>query len=413
MGSLRRPAERLVATALAASLALACAAGLLACAARKPEQGAAAARVLVVTPAAASAPRQFRGAEDFVKDHASSKKWNAVHAILPDGKGAPGAVADFIEGAAKDPAVAAIVVAPAPEGTARGFRRAKELRAGSPIPLVCIAADSADDELEIESSADLVVGLDRVGRAYIAVWEAGKMGASSIVAAYSQGEASDPDALRERAVMAAAASELGLRYAAKVPPKGVDAAAFVRAGTGSWLRDEGPDVALYCSDPDLVGPLLSGAVAGGGLVAEAAGEATREAYAGALGVDLAVAKGDAVKEKRLLEKAAARLGLKGRLGLWDSGYGESSVRGLGEFALRVAAGKARRDDLAALTSAMDARSGGAAWLASYKTDEDTGVKSVNHVLVRQDVYVLGVGYLQSALQTVPPEALSGAKPSAK
>jgi hypothetical protein len=99
------------------------------------------------------------------------------------------------------------------------------------------------------------------------------------------------------------------------------------------------------------------------------------------------------------------------LGLWDSGYGEASLRGLGEFAMRVGAGTARKDDLKALLAALDARSGGAAWLADYDVDPDTGVKSANHVLLRQDIYVLGLGYLQSALQSTPSEYLSlGAGP---
>jgi len=371
---------------------------------KAPDSAAAATRVVAITPSEASAPREFRGAEDFVRDYASDKGKPAVHAVFPDSKkpdeGA--AIAAFIAKCAEDSGVAAILVAPAPEGTAEGFRRAKQARPG----LLCIASGSSEDALVVEASADLVMDLDRLYRAYLAVWAAKKMGASSLVAAYAREEGDDPAARRERAIMAAASAALGLKYAAMTSPKGVAADGFVRAGTGAWLRDYGPRAALYCSAPDLVGPLLAGAVAGNGIVAEAAGEATRAAYAEALGVDLTEAKGDAVKEKRLLENAAEALGMRGRLGLWDSGYGEASLRGLGEFAMRVGAGTARKDDLKALLSALDARSGGAAWLADYDVDPDTGVKSANHVLVRQDIYVLGSGYLQSALQSTPTEYFS-------
>jgi hypothetical protein len=379
------------------------------CAGRGADAAASAIKVVAITPSEASAPRQFRGAEAFVADYASSKGKSAAHAVYPGSKGPadPRAIADFIVEKARDPAVAALIVAPAPEGTAEGFRRAKAAREGaSKRSLLCIAADSSEDALSIESSADLVVDLDRIGRAYIAAWAAKKMGASAVVAAYSLGEKDDPAAARERAIMEAASARFGLKYAAMIAPKGVEAAAFARAGTGAWLRDFGPRAALYCSDAALVEPLLAGAVAGGGIVAEAAGEATRTAWAKALGVDFSEAKGDPLKERRLLERAAESLGLEGRLGLWDSGYGEASVRGLGEFAMRASSGAARKDDLKVFASALDARSGGAAWIADYAVDPDSGVKSANHLLIRQDVYVLGRGYLQSALQSAPPELLA-------
>jgi hypothetical protein len=374
------------------------------CSARGAATSVAATQVVLITPPESSAPLQYRGAEAFVRDHAASKGLTAVHVSFPDAKKVENerSVAAFIEERARDERVAAIVVAPAPQGTAEGFRRAKEKRPG----ILCVCSGSSDEPLAIESAADLVVDLDRVGRAYLSAWEAKKMGASALVAAYTRDEDSDPVALRERAIMRAASVKLGLKYAAMVAPKGVGAEEFARAGTGAWLRDYGPKASLYCSDPSLAGPVLSGAVAGGGIVAEAAGEATRAAYAAALGVDLSEAKGDRAKERRLLEKAASAMGLKGRLGLWDSGYGEASARGLGEFAMRVGSGSARKDDLKGLTAAFDARSEGAAWLADYDVDPDTGVKSANHVLLRQDVYVLGSGYLQSALRTIPPEYLT-------
>jgi hypothetical protein len=366
-------------------------------------------RVVVLTPPESAAPLQYRGAEDFVRDQAAAKGLVAQHAIFPDEKKTkdPRAVAAFIAELGKDGRVSAIVAAPAPEGTAEGFRRAREARGGSAPSLLCIASGSRDEALAIESAADLVVDLDRVNRAYVAAWAAKKLGASAVVAAYSRDEESDPAALRERAIMEAASAELGLKYAAMIAPKGVEAEAFARAGTGAWLRDYGPRASLYCSDPSLVGPILAGAVAGGGIVVEAAGEATRGAWASALGADLSAAKGDPVKERRLLEKAAAALGLKGRLGVWDSGFGAESARGLGEFAMRVCAGGARKDDIKALAAALDARSGSrlgaAAWIAGYDADPETGVKSANHVLIRQDAYVLGRGYLQSALKSAPPE----------
>ena len=371
-------------------------------------------RVIVITPSEARASPEYLGAEAFVRARApKGAKADVSHVVLPDlamsGDKAGGLagssevrVAAFIAAAAADPRVKAVVVDPAVPGSAEGFRRAKAGRSD----LFCVAGDSREDCLTIEAAADLVVDIDRVFRAWLIPWAAKKMGAKALVAVYSQGEGSDPRALRERAIMAAACADLGLRYAAMAPPAGTEAAAYARAMTGAWLRDFGSDTALYCSDGEFTAPLLSGAISGGGMIVDAAGRATRGAYAAAIGLDLGPAKGDARKERALVEAAVCALGGRGRFGMWDADFEGAGVAGLAEFALRVVTGAARRDELKDLLSALDARSHPAAWLAAYDVDPDTGVKSGNHVLARQDIYVLGSGYLQSALQAVPAKFLT-------
>ena len=366
--------------------------------------------VIVVTPSEALSPVEFHSAEGFVRAcSASGAKADVSHVVLPDlvmfsdkTGSSELKVAAFIATAVADSRVKAIVVEPAVQGSAEGFHRAKASRP----ELFCIAGDSREDELAIEASADLVVDLDRVHRAWLVPWAARKMGAKAVVAAYTRGEMTDPRAQRERAIMSAACSDLGLKYAAMAAPAGIDAVTYTRAMTGAWFRDYGKDTALYCSDRALSVPLLAGAIAGGGVMVDAAGSMTRAVYAAALGVDFAPANGDARKEFKLLEGAIEVLGGRGRLGLWDADYVEASVAGLAEFALHVASGSARKDDLKDLVAALDDRSHPAAWLAAYDVDPDTGVKSGNHVLVRQDIHVLGSGYLQSALQVVPLKYLT-------
>ena len=360
--------------------------------------------ILVLTPGETLAPREFRAAEALAQALPSAgQRVQILHSILPDKTAAnESAMASFIATAAGDWRIKALVIDPALPGTAEGFRRAKASRPD----LFCVAGDSREDELAIEASADLVVDLDRVHRAWLIPWAARRMGAKAVVAAYTRGEMADPRAQRERAIMSAACSDLGLKYAAMTAPAGMDAVIYTRAMTGSWLHDYGKDTALYCSDRALAVPLLSGAIAGGGVMVDAAGSMTRGVYAAALGVDLVPAKGDARKEFQLLEGAITGLGGRGRFGLWDADYAQASVAGLAEFALRVVSGVARKDEMKDLVAALDARSHPAAWLAAYDVDPATGVKSGNHVLVRQDIHVLGSGYLQSALQVVPLKYLT-------
>jgi len=426
---------------LAASLAI----GALASCAPYKAASKNAYRIVVITPKEAIAPGAFAGAEDFVRSGAAKRSGaSAIHAVLPEGiasgdrrkPGAEAAMASFVASQAEDPLVRAIVVDPALPGCAEGFREAKAARPG----IVCVAGDSREDELALESSADLLVDLDRAYRAYLIAWETRKMGATSLVSVYSAAEGDDPTAARaaarEQAIMSAAAADLGLKYVSIETPPGSDPAAYARAMTGTWLRADGPGAALYCSDPSLVGPLIAGAVAYGGYLVDAAASATCAAYAAALGLDLGPAKGDASKERAIVEKAVAGLGLRGRLGLWGADYQRSTVAGMAEFAQRVVEQASRRESAKAeagspiaeaspavpsLPTSVDSRSQllaalssahpEAGWSASYDIDPVTGVKSANRVLLREDVYVLGSGYIQSALQQVPIKYLAQGAPS--
>ncbi len=374
-------------------------------------------RIVIVTPSEASAPEEFRGAEALALAYsAKGSKGEIAHAILPGAEASGNAkasgavearmrpseasVAAFIVDAASD--AKAVVVDPALPGSAEGFRRAKLAKPG----LLCLAGGSRELPLAIEASADMVVDLDRAYRAYLIPWAAKKMGVKTLVAIYGQDGDADPSTARERAIMSEASTDLGLKYASMIAPKGADAVAYARAMTGAWLRDYGPDASLYSPDAELAVPLIAGSLAGGGLIVDEAGEATRSTYAAAIGMDLGPARGDAKMERALVERALDALGVRGRFGEWDAGYARSSVEGLGEFALRVVEGRARKDVLKDLIAAIDSRSPGASWLAAYDIDPETGVRSANRVLLRQDVYAFGSGYLQSALQAVPEKYLS-------
>jgi hypothetical protein len=388
----------------AALLALAvalCGATLGSCAKGKAEAAPKPGLLLVLTPPESAAGPEFRAAEALAGQGLKGGL-EVSHLAFPDKPKGESGIAAFIADAAADPRIKAVVVVPAPLGTAEGFRRAKEAR-GKKADLLCIAALTSDDELSIEASADLVVDLDRSYRAYIVAWEAKKMGAGALVAAYEREEDSSSATMRERAIQSAAAADLGLRYASKTAPEGVQGADFARSGTGAWLREYGHDTAFYCSSRTLAPVLISGAIGGGGMVVDLAGSATTAAYAKAFGVDLSGAKGDAKKERALVEAAAAAVGMKGRLGLWDLSIDEAAVPGLAEYAIRVMKGQAAKAQAKDLAAALDA--GGSLWIAEYDIDPSTGVKSANRILLRQDVYVLGKGYLQSALQQVPPKYL--------
>ena len=54
-----------------------------------------------------------------------------------------------------------------------------------------------------------------------------------------------------------------------------------------------------------------------------------------------------------------------------------------------------------LFSAYGKYTPGAKWTGAYNTDVATGVKAKNHILIYQDTYIMGKGYLPTTSLKVP------------
>ena len=380
---------------------------LMGCGGRGGPLRPAACRIAITTPAEAEDPESYRGAEALVAAYGSAAEGGAVvHAVLSLGA-KPSGVSSFIADLATDSRIAAIVVSPAPEGSAAGFRKARRV---SPN-LVLIAAQSSDDRLEIEATADLVVELDRLYRPYFAAMEARSMGAASLVEAAFEGAQSSFVRSREEASLRAACGEFGLSFSRAAAP-----AATAGLGT-AWLGKLDRRTALYCSEARLAEPVFRAALGSGALVVDA-GPSSLGALGAALNLPASGERLDGAwptpaeserlgkKELKQVEAAAEAKGATGRISTWTSGYAGPLVEGAGELALRAVSKKNRTLDLAAFTKALEARSPSGAWIAAYDADPGTGVRSANHILVRQDPFVLGKGYMQSALKSIPARYLA-------
>jgi len=321
------------------------------------------------------------------------------HAAFP-GSGGPEARARGLSAllleAARDGQVRSIVVIPAPPGTADAFRAIRAQRRD----ILLVAAEPAEGKLEIEAAADLVVELDRLYRPYLAVQSAKAAGSKRFVEVAAAGAAGAAGEARSResAVLRAACAELKIAYrlaTAKLPDTDF-----------GWLGELGRDSALYCADAELAEAVAEAALATGACVVDGGPdslEAWRAVLASGLPEDFAKAD-DAGRLKRI-EKAAVDLAGKGRLAAWTRGYASESVLGLTEFARALASGSARIGEVKDLVAALKSRSPGSAWIASFDVDPETGVKAANHILLRQDPYVFGRGYEQSAFKSAPPAYL--------
>ncbi len=260
-----------------------------------------------------------------------------------------------------------------------------------------MAAESADGRLEIEAAADLVVELDRLYRPYLAVKSAKEAGARRFFAVAAAGAAGEARS-RERAVLRAACTEFKIAYRL--------ATASLPDTNFGWLGTLDRDCALYCADSALAAAVAEAALATGACVVDGGPdslEAWREVLAAGLPDDYE--KADAAGRLRRVEKAATVMAGRGRLAAWTRGYAAESVLGLAEFARALAAGSARIGEAKDLAAALELHSTGGAWIVGFDVDAETGVKAANHVLLRQDPYVFGRGYEQSAFDTVPPAYL--------
>ncbi len=135
-------------------------------------------------------------------------------------------------------------------------------------------------------------------------------------------------------------------------------------------------------------------------------------YPGALGIDLKAEQGDWPAILKKVEEAVIAQGGSGRFGTWAFSYGYTTTAGLGEYAKRCIEGTAKLGNNADLFASYAKYTPGVTWNGSNYKDLNTETTSPNHVLVYQDTYVFGKGYLGTTKQTVPEKYLTFKAPGA-
>ncbi|HRY56525.1 MAG TPA: DUF3798 domain-containing protein, partial [Spirochaetia bacterium] len=309
-----------------------------------------------------------------------------------------------IVGLSEDPLMKAIIVNQAVPGTAEAFRRIKEKHPG----IFCIAGEAHEDPLVIEATADLVTNVDYVSRGYLIIWAAKELGAKTFVHISFPRHMSYETLGRRRYIMEQACKDLGLKFAFETAPDpsksdvGVAGAQqFLLENMPQWIKKYGKDTAFFCTNDAHTEPLLKRAVEGGAMFIEADLPSPLMGYPGALGLDLSAEKGDFAKILKKVEEAVVAKGGSGRFGTWAFSYGFVTTAGLGEFAIRVAQGKAQKDSMKDMLDAYGKFTPGAKWNSGYNVDVNTGVRAKNHALVYMDTYIFGKGFLPSTAQVVP------------
>ena len=397
---MKRTTMAIAATMMAAVLVF------VGCQKKEAKPAKAAFHIGVVTGTVSQSEDDLRGAEQLIKEYGAVKDGGMIqHITYPDNfSEVQETVISQIVGLSEDPLMKAIIVNQAVPGTAEAFRRIKEKHPG----IFCIAGEAHEDPLVIEATADLVTNVDYVSRGYLIIWAAKELGAKTFVHISFPRHMSYETLGRRRYIMEQACKDLGLKFAFETAPDpsksdvGVAGAQqFLLENMPQWIKKYGKDTAFFCTNDAHTEPLLKRAVEGGAMFVEADLPSPLMGYPGALGLDLSAEKGDFQKILKKVEESVVAKGGSGRFGTWAFSYGFVTSAGLGEFAIRVAQGKAQKDSMKDMLDSFAKFTPGAKWNAGYNTDVNTGVRAKNHLLVYTDTYVFGKGFLPTTTQVVP------------
>lgn len=360
----------------------------------------------IVTGTVSQSEDDLRGAEKLMEEYGSVADGGMIqHLTYPDNfMQEMETTITQIVGLADDPLMKAIVVNQGIPGTTEAFRRVKEKRSD----ILLLVGEAHEDPLTIQTAADLAINADFISRGYLIPHTAKELGCDTFVHISFPRHMSYETLSTRRNIFEEASKDLGMKFVFETAPDPVSdvgvagAQQYILEKVPAWIEKYGKNAAFFCTNDAHTEPLLKQLLAvGGGYFIEADLPSPLMGYPGALGVDLSAAKGDFAKILKTVEDAIAAKGGAGRFGTWAYSYGFTASAGLGELAKRVIEGNAELTNIADIMDAFGKYTPGAKWNGAYYTDRNTGTTAENHVLIYQDTYIMGKGYMNATDVEVP------------
>lgn len=364
----------------------------------------------IVTGTVSQSEDDLRGAERLIQEYGSVSTGGIIqHVTYPDNfMDEAETTISVISGLADDPKMKAIIVNQAIPGTTEAFRRVKERRPD----IFTIAGEAHEDPGVIQTSADLAVNNDFVARGYLIIRTAHELGCDTFVHISFPRHMSYETMSRRVAIMRATCQELGMKFVLETAPDptsdvGVAGAQqYILEKVPAWIEAYGKNAAFFCTNDAHTEPLLKQLLAYGGFFIEADLPSPLMGYPGALGIDLSAEAGDFAAILKKVEASVVAKGGAGRFGTWAYSYGYTTTAGLGQHAINVLKGESELLKLADIMKAYGKYTAGAKWNGAFYTDVNTGVRARNHVLIYQDTYMMGKGYMGNADLIVPEKYFS-------
>lgn len=302
-----------------------------------------------------------------------------------------------------DPLMKAIIVNEAIPGTVEGFRRVRELRPD----ILLFAGNPHEDPVMISDVADLTVSTDNLSRGYLSIVEAKMLGAENYVFITFPRHLSMELISRMKSINEVACQELGLNFfviGAPDPTSDVGVAGaqqFLLEKVPTWIEQYGQKTAFFSTNASHHEPLIKRVVEFGGIYIEAQRGTPTMGYPGALGVKFAEEdKGNWPNIVKKIEEKVVAMGASGRMACWAYSFAYSMSTGLTEYAKRVVEGTAKLLDKDDIMDAIGKYTGDAKWNSSYYFDAND-VERTNFMLIYQDTYVFGKGYLNLTSVIIP------------
>ena len=363
----------------------------------------------VVTGTVSQSEDDLRGAEQLIEEYGAVADGGMIqHVTYPDNfMQEMETTITQIVGLSDDPLMKAIVVNQAIPGTTEAFRRVRERR----DDILLIAGEAHEDPLVIQTAADLVINNHFLARGYLILHTAKQLGCDTFVHISFPRHMSYETLSTRKDIMEQTANDLGMKFIFETAPDPVSdvgvagAQQYILEKVPAWVEKYGKNAAFFCTNDAHTEPLLKQLLEYGGYFIEADLPSPLMGYPGALGVDLSQAQGDFQKILKTVEEAVVEKGGAGRFGTWAYSYGFTVTAGLGELAKRVLEGDAELTEVDDIMMALGKYTPDAKWSGGYYTDRNTGTTADNHVLVYQDTYIMGKGYMGATEVEVPEKYL--------
>jgi len=359
----------------------------------------------VVTGTVSQSEDDLRGAEYLIEKYGDSADGGMItHVTYPDQfmTEQETTIAQIV-GLADDPLMKAIVVNQAVPGTVAAFRTIRERNPD----ILLIAGNPHEDPGMITAVADMSVTPDNVARGYLIIAAAKEMGADTFVHISFPRHMSYELLSRRRDIMREACKDLGLEFVDMGSPDPTSdvgiagAQQFILEKVPAWLETYGQNTAFFCTNDAHTEPLLKRIAELGGYFVEADLPSPLMGYPGALGIAIPQEiSGNWPAILDVVEQAVIDAGGAERMGTWAYSFGYTTTAALGEFAIDVVEGKNDVKDIEALFEAFASATPGAGWNGSLYVDS-TGQEWDNFLLIYQDTYVFGKGYLGMTDLVVP------------
>ena len=359
----------------------------------------------IVTGTVSQSEDTARGAETAIARYGAAEKGGKiVHITYPDNfMQEMETTISQIASLADDPKMKAVIMGEGVPGTVEAYRRIREKR-----PDILLLTNSAHEDPEMVAEVvDLALETDIVARGHLIVLAAKQLGADKFMHISFPRHLSYEIISRRRNIMKETAKDLGMEFIDMSAPDPVSdvgvagAQQFILEQVPNWLEKYGQNTAFFATNNSHTEPLLKRIAEKGGYFIEADLPSPTMGYPGALGIKFDESeKGNWQAILKKVEKSVIDANGTGRMGTWAYSYSFTGVLSLTDHAMNVIEGKCEMLDFDAFIETLKANTPGAGWNGSYYIGVD-GVEKENFLMIYQDTYILGKGYLHMTDIEVP------------